>query len=132
MVLSFECGYILYGMAKTGSTTLHYLLGNRSDSDIVLAGFDHGKHVDRKAVYRDLHALFAKYPYEQFIKLGLFVTHLNCSYPGIASGPMRNWQIPIIWVIIYGWKGVPSKSLWPSANRLFIRVIVAIRLRRTD
>jgi hypothetical protein len=58
-------------MPKTGSTTLHYLLGLRSDSDIVLAGFDHGKHVDCKTTLRDLPQLFAVCPYASFVKLGV-------------------------------------------------------------
>lgn len=71
VIISFQRGYIFYGMPKTGSTTLHYLLGLRSDSDIVLAGFDHGKHVDCKTTLRDLPHVFAVCPYPCFIKFGV-------------------------------------------------------------
>ncbi|MEJ2138258.1 MAG: sulfotransferase family 2 domain-containing protein [Gammaproteobacteria bacterium] len=71
MIISFQRGYIFFGMPKTGSTTLHYLLGNRSDSDIVLSRVDHGKHHHCAAAVRDFKEIFALYPYSNFIKFGV-------------------------------------------------------------
>ena len=71
MIISFQRGYLYFGMPKTGSTTIHYLLGNSSDADIVLSRISHGKHLDCSSAVKKFEDIFVKYPYSNFIKFGV-------------------------------------------------------------
>lgn len=87
MVFSFSRGFIFFGLPKSGSTSLHYLLSRYGE--LVFSRIENGKHETCQRLRSNCDAFFTQHPYEEFLKFGVIrePTSLVRSWYRVWSNP---------------------------------------------
>jgi hypothetical protein len=68
MIFSFSKGFIFFGLPKSGSTSLHYLLSGYGE--LVFTRIENGKHERCQGLINNCEAFFQQYPYQDYLKFG--------------------------------------------------------------
>jgi hypothetical protein len=69
MIFSFSKGFIFFGLPKSGSTSLHYLLSRYGE--LVFSRVENGKHETCENTLRNCTDFFELYPFQKYLKFGV-------------------------------------------------------------
>jgi hypothetical protein len=69
MIFSFSKGFIFFGLPKSGSTSLHYLLSGYGE--LVFSRVENGKHETCENTLRNCTEFFDQYPFQNFLRFGV-------------------------------------------------------------
>ncbi|MGI9291463.1 MAG: hypothetical protein ACR2QG_09355 [Gammaproteobacteria bacterium] len=88
MIFSLSKGFIFFGLPKSGSTSLHFLLSGYGE--LVFTRIENGKHETCQNLINSGHAFFEKHPYQEYLKFGVIrePTSLVRSWYRVWSNPM--------------------------------------------